>query len=162
MSTGLTNTHTARGFSALYHVFDRKQCVLCSTLRHKNYLTLLYKIADVKIGFWLVETSSLYLHKARSTRHACIIVQHTHASYVTLSAKHRNLYFRLSAIMAEGLPCFGFQFLNVEKDEKSDCHLDKFSTKKTMEGLYTWVNKREINFWQTQRRKPQKVQQLGL
>ena len=25
MSTGLTNTHTARGFSDLYHVFARKQ-----------------------------------------------------------------------------------------------------------------------------------------
>ena len=37
--------------------------------------------------------SIYYLHKARSTRHACIIVQHMHASYVILSAKHRNLYF---------------------------------------------------------------------
>ena len=28
-------------------------------------------------------------------------------SYVTLSAKHRNfIFFRLSAIMAEDLPCF--------------------------------------------------------
>ena len=40
---------------------------------------LRYKIAKVKSGFWSVETSSLYLHKARSTRHACIIVQHMHA-----------------------------------------------------------------------------------
>ena len=42
MSTGLTNTHTARGFSVLYHVFARKQCILCSALRHKSYLTLCY------------------------------------------------------------------------------------------------------------------------
>ena len=40
MSTGLTNTHTARGFSVLYHVFARKQCILCTALRHKSYLTL--------------------------------------------------------------------------------------------------------------------------
>ena len=41
MKTGLTNTHTARGFSVLYHVFARKQCIL-SALRHKSYLTLPY------------------------------------------------------------------------------------------------------------------------
>ena len=71
--------------------------------------------------------------------------------------------------MAEDLPCFvlGFQFLNVEIDEKSDCQLDKISTEKKkkkneMRGWYTWVNKTEINFRQTQRRKPQNVQQLGL
>ena len=40
ISTGLTNTHTARGFSVLYHVFARKQCILCSELRHKSHLTL--------------------------------------------------------------------------------------------------------------------------
>ena len=41
ISTGLTNTHTARGFSDLYHVFARKQCILCPALRH-GCLTLLY------------------------------------------------------------------------------------------------------------------------
>ena len=41
MSTGLTNTHMACGFSDLYHVFARKPCVLCYALRHKC-LTLLY------------------------------------------------------------------------------------------------------------------------
>ena len=41
MSTGLTNKHTARGFSDLYHVFARKQCILCTSLRH-GCLTLLY------------------------------------------------------------------------------------------------------------------------
>ena len=44
MSTGLTNTHTARGFSDLYQVFARKQCILCPALRH-GCLTLLYVIS---------------------------------------------------------------------------------------------------------------------
>ena len=42
MSTGLTNTHTASGFSVLYHMFARKQYILCSALLHKSYLTLPY------------------------------------------------------------------------------------------------------------------------
>ena len=42
MSTGLTNTYTAHGFSVLYHVFALKQCIVCSALHHKSYLTLLY------------------------------------------------------------------------------------------------------------------------
>ena len=41
MSTGLTNTHTARGFSDLYHLFARKQCILCPALRD-GCLTLPY------------------------------------------------------------------------------------------------------------------------
>ena len=41
MSTGLTNTHTVRVFSDLYHVFAPKQCILCPALRH-GCLTLLY------------------------------------------------------------------------------------------------------------------------
>ena len=41
MSTGLKNTHTVRGFSDLYHVFARKQCILCPALRYRC-LTLLY------------------------------------------------------------------------------------------------------------------------
>ena len=41
MSMGLTNTHTAHGFSDLYHMFARKQCILCPALRH-GCLTLLY------------------------------------------------------------------------------------------------------------------------
>ena len=40
--TGLTNTHTARGFSVLYHVFVRKQCISGSALRHSSNLTLPY------------------------------------------------------------------------------------------------------------------------
>ena len=42
MSTGLTNTHIARGFSDLYHVFARKQCILCPVLRHVC-ITLLHR-----------------------------------------------------------------------------------------------------------------------
>ena len=37
MSTVLTNTHTAPGFSVLYHVFVRRQCILSSALPHKSY-----------------------------------------------------------------------------------------------------------------------------
>ena len=40
MSTGLTNKKKASEYSVLYHVFARKQCYLCSALRHKSYLTL--------------------------------------------------------------------------------------------------------------------------
>ena len=39
-TTGLTNKKKARDYSVLYHVFARKQCILCSALRHKSYLTL--------------------------------------------------------------------------------------------------------------------------
>ena len=39
---GTYSTHTARGFSILYYVFSRKQFILCSALRHKCCLTLLY------------------------------------------------------------------------------------------------------------------------
>ena len=42
MNTGITSTHTARGFSILYRVLARKQSILCSALRHKGCLTLLY------------------------------------------------------------------------------------------------------------------------
>ena len=41
MSTGLTNMHTARGFSDLYHVFAPKRCILCITSR-LPYITLCY------------------------------------------------------------------------------------------------------------------------
>ena len=39
---GTYSTHTARGFSILHYVFSRKQFILCSALRHKCCLTLLY------------------------------------------------------------------------------------------------------------------------
>ena len=42
MSTGLTNMHMARVFSVLCHLFTQKQCILCSALCHKSYLTLPY------------------------------------------------------------------------------------------------------------------------
>ena len=47
MSTGLTNTHPARGFSDLHHVFARKQCILCSTLRHKYYMLHRFEIFSI-------------------------------------------------------------------------------------------------------------------
>ena len=40
MSTGLTKKKKVREYSVLCHVFARKQCILCSGLRHKSYLTL--------------------------------------------------------------------------------------------------------------------------
>ena len=52
MSTKLTNTHKARGFSDLYHVFPRKQCILYSALRHKCYLTLPY-VTSLRDSFCL-------------------------------------------------------------------------------------------------------------
>ena len=52
MSTGLTNTHTAGGFSVLYHVYARKQFILCSALRHKSYFTLLY-VTSIRDSFCL-------------------------------------------------------------------------------------------------------------
>ena len=55
MSTGLTNTHTARGFSVLYHAFARKQCILGSALLHKGYLTytLLSCVTSIRDFFCL-------------------------------------------------------------------------------------------------------------
>ena len=50
MSAGLTNKHTARGISVLYHVFARKQCILCSALRHK--VTLDYIICYIDSRTW--------------------------------------------------------------------------------------------------------------
>ena len=50
--------------------------------------------------------------------------------------------------MAEVRPCFdlGFQFLNVEKDEKSDCQLDKISTEKN-DARFVHLSETKINFW---------------
>ena len=57
MNTGLTSTHTTRGFSVLYyHVFPRKQCILCSALRRKCCLTLLY-VTLIRIFFLPLELS---------------------------------------------------------------------------------------------------------
>ena len=55
MNTGLTNTHTARGFSDLYHVFARKQYILCPALSH-GCLTLLY-VTSVRDFFCPLEQS---------------------------------------------------------------------------------------------------------
>ena len=35
---GTPNTHTARVFSVLSHMFARKQCIPCSALLHKGHL----------------------------------------------------------------------------------------------------------------------------
>ena len=48
MSTGLTNAHTDRGFSDLYHAFARKQCILGYALLHKSYLTLPYYVTSIR------------------------------------------------------------------------------------------------------------------
>ena len=87
-----------------------------------------------------------------------------HASYVTLSAKHRNLCFRLSAIVAEDLPCFdlGFQSLNVEKEEKIDCQLDKISTEKK-NARFVHLNEQDrYQLLADAEVKATKVQQLGM
>jgi len=44
MNTGLTSTHTARGFPVLYHVYAQKQCITCSALCHKMlpYIAICY------------------------------------------------------------------------------------------------------------------------
>ena len=49
MSAELTNKHTARGFSVLYQMFARKQCIICSALRN-GCLTLLY-VASIQDFF---------------------------------------------------------------------------------------------------------------
>ena len=38
------DSQTVRGFSVLYHLFARKQSILCSALRHKSYLTLYFTL----------------------------------------------------------------------------------------------------------------------
>ena len=51
MNTGLTSTHTTRGLSVLYyHLFPRKQCILCSALRRKCCRTLLY-VTSIRVFF---------------------------------------------------------------------------------------------------------------
>ena len=55
MSTGLTNTNTTHGFSDLYHVFTRKQCILYPALRHRlPYITLCY----IDLRFFLPQEQS--------------------------------------------------------------------------------------------------------
>ena len=58
MNTGLTSTHTTRGLSVLYyHLFPRKQCILCSALRRKCCLTLLY-VTSIRVFFSALGTIS--------------------------------------------------------------------------------------------------------
>ena len=50
ISTRLTNTHTARGFSFLYHVFAQKQCI--SLLQYVIKFTLI-TICHIDSRFFL-------------------------------------------------------------------------------------------------------------
>ena len=52
MSTGLTNMHMACVFVVLCHVFTQTQCILCSALCHKSYLTLPY-VTSLQDPFFL-------------------------------------------------------------------------------------------------------------
>ena len=70
MSTGLTNTHTARGFSDLYHVFARKQCILCPALRH-GCLTLLY-VTSIR-DFFCPWNNRAWLYKAAAMMRGCVL-----------------------------------------------------------------------------------------
>ena len=52
MDTGLTSAHKASGFSVLYHVFPRKQCILCSLVLFSllPYITLCYIDMEIFSG----------------------------------------------------------------------------------------------------------------
>ena len=66
--------------------------------------------------------------------------------------------------MAEDLPCFnlGFQSLNVEKDEKIDCQLDKISTRKK-NARFVHLSEQDRNqLLVNAEAKATKVQRLGL
>ena len=90
MNTGLTSTHTTRGFSVLYyHVFPRKQCILCSALRRKCCLTLLY-VTSIRVSFLPLELSrtallGLRLSASRFREDACLSNYFPWLYYVDLS-----------------------------------------------------------------------------
>ena len=66
--------------------------------------------------------------------------------------------------MAKDLPCFdhGFQSLNVEKDEKIDCQLDKISTEKRNARFVHLTEQDRNQLLADAEAKATKVQQLGL
>ena len=66
--------------------------------------------------------------------------------------------------MAEDLPCFdlGSQSLNVEKDAKIDCQLDKVSTEKKNARFVHLSEQDRYQFLADAEAKATKVQQLGL
>ena len=68
MSTGPTNTRTARGFSVLYHVFARKQCILCSADVIKVTLHQAVCVTTHK-GSWVKLLLCLILIVTRSSSH---------------------------------------------------------------------------------------------
>ena len=77
MNTGLTSTHaTCEIFVLYYHVFSRKQCILCSALRRKCCLTLLY-VTSIRVFFLPLELSrtallGLRLSASRLREDACL------------------------------------------------------------------------------------------
>ena len=68
MSKGLINTHTARGFSVLYHLFARKQGLLCSSLRHKSYLHYLVTSLDSRFIFGLGTFAHVFIRRLAASR----------------------------------------------------------------------------------------------
>ena len=68
MSKGLINTHTARGFSVLYHLFARKQCLLCSSLRHKSYLHYLVTSLDSRFILGLGTFAHGFIRRLAASR----------------------------------------------------------------------------------------------
>ena len=79
MSAGLTNTHTARGFSDQYQMFARKQCILCAALRY-GCLTLLY-VTSIQ--------SFLPLEQSRTVLLGCCLA----ASVLREAARWQLFYF---------------------------------------------------------------------
>ena len=60
------NTHMARGISGLYHVFARKQCILCSTLGHRSYLCTY--VTSLRDSFGLGSFARVYFATASQPR----------------------------------------------------------------------------------------------
>ena len=74
MNTELSSTPKARGFSVLYHVFDRKQCILCSGLCHKSYLTLLLIRFEIFSPFRTFAHGSIRLpHSSLTSLRGCLL-----------------------------------------------------------------------------------------
>ena len=68
ISTGLINTHTARGFSALYHLFAQKQCLLCSSVRHKSCLHYLVTLLDSRFIIGLGTFAHGFIRRLAASR----------------------------------------------------------------------------------------------
>ena len=68
MSAGLINTHTARGFSVLYRLFAQKQCLLCSSLRHKSYSHYLVTSFDSRFIIGLGTFAHSFIRRLAASR----------------------------------------------------------------------------------------------